>query len=321
MKAIRVSRTGGPEVMETSDLAEPELLPGTARVEQRAVGVNFVEIYQRSGLYGLELPFVPGSEGAGLVTEVADGVTEVAVGDLVAYTGLPATYAETVVGPAWRLVRLPEGVDAESGAAAMLQGMTAHYLSRSTFALKEGDTALVHAGAGGVGLLLIQMAKMVGATVITTVSTEEKAELARGAGADHVILYTRDDFEVEVKRITEENGVQVAYDSVGRTTFDQSLRSLAVRGHLVLFGQSSGPVPPLSPQDLNRGSNYLTRPSLPHHTATRDELLWRANDVLGWIASGRLTLRIHERFRLADAADAHRKLERRETSGKLLLIP
>ncbi len=321
MKAIRVSTVGGPETLEPSDLPEPELLPGTARVAQRAIGVNFVEVYQRSGQYGLPVPFVPGSEGAGVVTATADDVSDVSVGDLVAYTGIPATYAEAVVGPAWRLVRLPSGLDAESGAAAMLQGMTAHYLARSSYELKGGDTALVHAGAGRVGLLLIQIAKMLGAHVITTVSTDEKAELARAAGADHVVMYTRDDFQAEVMRITDGAGVQVAYDSVGLTTFDQSLKSLAARGYLVLFGQSSRPVPPIAPQVLMQGSNFLTRPSLPHYTATRDELLSRAGDVLGWIASGRLNLRIHKRFPLAEAADAHRAIESRATSGKLLLIP
>ncbi len=321
MKAIRVSTFGGPEVLEPSDMPEPELLPGTARVTQRAIGVNFVDVYQRSGQYGLPVPFVPGSEGAGVVTAIADDVSEVSIGDLVAYTGILATYAEAVVGPAWRLVRLPSGLDAESGAAAMLQGMTAHYLAHSSYELSDGDTALIHAGAGGVGLLLIQIAKMLGAQVITTVSTDEKAELARTAGADYIVMYTRDDFQAEVMRITDGAGVQVAYDSVGLTTFDQSLKSLAARGYLVLFGQSSGPVPPIAPQVLIQGSNFLTRPSLPHYTATRDELLSRAGDMLGWIASGRLNLRIHERFPLAEAADAHRALESRSTSGKLLLIP
>ncbi len=302
-------------------MPEPELLPGTARVTQRAIGVNFVDVYQRSGQYGLPVPFVPGSEGAGVVTAIADDVSEVSIGDLVAYTGILATYAEAVVGPAWRLVRLPSGLDAESGAAAMLQGMTAHYLAHSSYELSDGDTALIHAGAGGVGLLLIQIAKMLGAQVITTVSTDEKAELARTAGADYIVMYTRDDFQAEVMRITDGAGVQVAYDSVGLTTFDQSLKSLAARGYLVLFGQSSGPVPPIAPQVLIQGSNFLTRPSLPHYTATRDELLSRAGDMLGWIASGRLNLRIHERFPLAEAADAHRALESRSTSGKLLLIP
>ncbi|MDA1095920.1 MAG: quinone oxidoreductase [Chloroflexi bacterium] len=321
MKAIQVTRAGGPEVLTYTDVPDPQLTPGGALVRQLAIGVNFVEVYQRSGLYNLALPAILGSEGAGIVTAVAPGVTEVAVGDLVAYSGVTATYAETVVAPAGRLVKVPAGLDAEAGAAAMLQGMTAHSLSHSTYPLATGETALIHAGAGGVGLLLIQMAKRLGARVITTVSTPAKADLARAVGADHVILYTETDFRAEVMGITDGRGVQVVYDSVGRTTFDQSLASLAPRGYLVLFGQSSGPVPPQAPQILITGSYFLTRPSLQHYTATRGDLLWRANDVLGWVADGSLKLHIHDRFPLSDASEAHRQLESRATTGKLLLVP
>jgi len=255
------------------------------------------------------------------VAEVGSGVTEVKVGDLVAYTGVGSSYADKVVAPAWRLVKLPAGLDADAGAAVMLQGMTAHYLCHTTFPLKPGHTALVHAAAGGVGLLLVQMAKALGATVIGTVSTEDKAKLARQAGADHVINYAKEDFEQLVKEITGGKGVQVAYDAVGVTTFDKSIACLAPRGYMVLYGNASGPVPPVQVSVLNSKSLFLTRPTLVSYTATRDELLQRAGDVLGWVKSGKLKLHIHGKFALKDAPEAHRQLENRLTTGKLLLIP
>ena len=321
MKAIQVSQTGGPDVLQYVDVADPNPGPGQALVELQAIGVNYTDVYTRSGMNPPTLPVVPGLEGAGVVAEVGEGVTEVAPGDLVAYASAPRSYAEKVVAPSWRLVKLPDGLDAEAGAAAMLQGMTAHYLCHSACPLKPGDTALVHAGAGGTGLLLIQMAKALGARVITTVSTEAKAQLAQEAGADHTILYTKQDFEEEVKRITDGAGVQVVYESVGQATFDKSLACLGRRGYIVGFGNPSGPVPPVDTALLNRGSLFLTRPSLMDYTTTREELLQRANDVLGWIKSGKLKLRIHDRFPLKDAAEAHRQLEGRLTTGKLLLIP
>ncbi|MCZ6788661.1 MAG: quinone oxidoreductase [Chloroflexi bacterium] len=322
MKAIQVSQTGGPEVLQYVDVTDPSPGPGQALVELQAIGVNYTDVYTRSGMGPATLPVVPGQEGAGVVAEVGEGVTEVAPGDLVAYASAPRSYAEKVVAPSWRLVKLPDGLDAEAGAAAMLQGMTAHYLCHSAYPLKPGDTALIHAGAGGTGLLLIQMAKSLGARVITTVSTEAKAQLAQEAGADHTILYTQQDFEEEVKRITDGAGVQVVYESVGQATFDKSLACLGRRGYIVAFGNPSGRVPPLDTAILGRlGSLFLTRPSLMDYTATRDELLQRANDILGWIKSGKLKLRIHDRFPLKDAAEAHRQLEGRLTTGKLLLIP
>ena len=322
MKAIQVSKAGGPEVLEYTDAADPSLGPGQALVELQAIGVNYTDVYTRSGMNPATLPVVPGLEGAGVVAAVGEGVTEVAPGDLVAYASVPRSYAEKVIAQSWRLVKLPDGLDAEAGAAAMLQGMTAHYLCHSAYPLKPGDTLLVHAGAGGTGLLLIQMAKSLGARVITTVSTEAKAQLAREAGADHTILYTKQDFEEEVKRITDGTGAQVVYESVGQATFDKSLACLGRRGYIVSFGNPSGPVPPLDTAILGRlGSLFLTRPSLMDYTATREELLQRANDILGWIKSGKLKLRIHDRFPLKDAAEAHRQLEGRLTTGKLLLIP
>ncbi|MDO8751868.1 MAG: quinone oxidoreductase [Dehalococcoidia bacterium] len=321
MKAVQISKTGGPEVLKYVDVPDPRPGPGQALVEIKAVGVNYTEVYTRSGLYPPALPVIPGGEAAGVVAQVGSGVTEVAVGDLVAYTGGSQSYAEKAVVPAWRLVKLPRGLDAEAGAAVMLQGMTAHYLCHSTYPLKPGHTALVHAAAGGVGLLLTQMAKSLGATVIGTVSTEAKAKLAREAGADHVINYSSQDFEQEVKRITGGAGVQVVYDAVGATTFDKSIACLVRRGYMVLYGQASGPVPPVPPSVLNAKSLFLTRPSLVDHTATREELLQRAGDVLGWVKSGKLKLHIHGKFALKDASEAHRQLEGRFTTGKLLLIP
>jgi NADPH2:quinone reductase len=322
VKAIRVHAVGGPDVLRYEETPVPTAGPGQALIEIEAAGVNFIDVYQRAGLYKLETPFTLGQEGAGTVAAVGSGVTQVKPGDRVAYTSVLGSYAEFAAVPAERLVMLPPGVSARQGAAVMLQGLTAHYLATSTYPLKPGDVCLVHAAAGGVGLLLCQMAKLRGATVIGTVSTEAKAELARGAGADHVILYTNQDFEAEVKRITNGAGLQVVYDSVGRTTFEKSLNSLARRGMLVLFGQSSGPVGPFDPQVLNqKGSLYLTRPTLFHYIATREELISRAGEVLGWVATGSLRLRIDREYPLVEAAAAHRSLEARETSGKLLLLP
>ena len=322
MKAIRYAAFGGPEVFHYEDVPDPVPGPGQALVRIEAVGVNFVDCYQRMGLYPVPLPATPGSEAAGTVTALGPGVSGLAVGDRVAYQGALGAYAEQAAVPAERLVKLPAGLTAKQGAAAMLQGMTAHYLACSTWPLKPGDACVVHAAAGGVGLLLCQIAKRRGARVIGTVSTPEKAALAREAGADEVIRYTEQDFEAEVRRLTDGRGVQVVYDSVGRTTFDRSLRCLAPRGLLVLFGQASGPVPPFELQQLNqRGSLYVTRPSLNHYVATRPELLERANDVLGWVRDGALKLRIAHEFPLSQAAEAHRQLQARATTGKLLLIP
>jgi NADPH:quinone reductase len=322
MKAIRMHAFGGPEVYRYEDVADPVAGGGQALVAIEAIGVNFIEVYQRTGLYPVALPATPGSEAAGTVIAAGPGVTEFREGDRVAWQGSPGAYAECAAVPAERLVRLPEGVSTKQGAAAMLQGMTAHYLACSTFSLDPGDTCVVHAAAGGVGLLLCQIAKRRGARVIGTVSTPEKATLAREAGADHVVLYTEQDFEAEVRRVTNGAGVQVVYDSVGRTTFEQSLRCLAPRGMMVLYGQSSGPVGSFDPQVLNqRGSIFLTRPSLPHYVATRAELLERANEVLGWVRDGTLRLRIGREFPLSQAAEAHRQLQARATTGKLLLVP
>ena len=322
MKAVRVHAAGGPEAMKFEDVPEPTPKAGEAIVKVDAAGLNYIDVYQRSGLYKLEMPLTLGLEAGGTVTAVAPGVTEVKVGDKVAYTGVPGAYAQYAAVPAAKLVVLPQGVSTRQGAAAMLQGMTAHYLACSTYPLKKGDACLVHAAAGGVGLLLCQMAKMRGARVIGTVSTDEKAKLARDAGADEVILYTSQDFEAEVKRLTGGKGLQVVYDSVGKTTFDKSLNCLAPRGMLALYGQSSGPVPPFDAGILGaKGSLFLTRPSLFAYTATRDELLQRAGDVLGWIRDGKLRLRMEFEFPLKDVAEAHRALEGRKTTGKVLLIP
>ncbi len=322
MKAIRVKTIGGPEVLTLEDVPEPKPGPGEAVVKLEAAGLNYIDVYYRTGLYKTQFPFTLGVEGGGVVAEVGPNVTEVKAGDRVAYTGVLGAYAQFAAVPAARLVKLPEGLDGKMGAAVMLQGMTAHYLSHTTYPLKSGDWCLVHAAAGGVGLLLCQMAKMRGARVIGTVSTEAKAKLAREAGADEVILYTTQDFEAEVKRITGGAGVPVVYDSVGKTTFDKSLNCLAMRGVMALYGQSSGPVPPLDPSILNqKGSLFLTRPSLVHHTATREELLQRSGDVLGWIKAGKLKVRIDLTLPLARAADGHRQLEGRQTTGKVLLIP
>jgi NADPH2:quinone reductase len=321
MKAIRIHMTGGPEVLRYEDVAPPAAGEGQVLVKIAAAGVNFIDVYHRSGLYRVPLPFTPGQEAAGVVTGVGTGVTDVQVGDRVAYTNVLGAYAEYAAVPADRVVPLPASVDARHGAAALLQGMTAHYLATTVYPLRPGDTCLVHAAAGGVGLLLCQIAKARGARVIGTVSTPAKAALAREAGADDVILYSEQDFEVEVKRLTGGVGVRVVYDSVGKTTFDKSLNVLAPRGMLVLYGQSSGPVGPFDPQVLNqKGSLVLTRPSLGHFIATRAELLARAGDVLGWIGTGRLQVRIGLELPLAQAAEAHRQLEGRRTTGKVLLL-
>lgn len=321
MKAIHVWETGGPEKMQLVEVERPSPGPGEALVRIAATGVNFIDVYFRTGLYKSPLPVALGSEASGTVEETGPGVTEVAVGDRVAYAMVRGSYAEYAVVPARQLVKLPEGIDFQAAAAAMLQGMTAHYLTHSTFALKPGDTCLVHAAAGGAGGLTVQVAKLRGARVFGTVSTEEKARIAREAGADETILYTSQDFEAEVKRLTDGRGVDVIYDSVGATTFLKGLNVIRPRGAMVLFGQSSGAVPPLDPSVLAKGSLFLTRPGLPHYVLTREELLWRAGDVLGWVASGALKLRIDRAYPLAEAAAAHRDLEGRKTAGKLLLLP
>ena len=322
MKAIRVHDFGGPEVLKYEDIPVPEPKAGEARVKIQAIGLNFIDVYHRTGLYPLNRPFTLGMEAAGVVDSIGDGVSEVQTGDRVAYAMVPGSYAEYAAVPAARLVPVPTDVEAKTAAAIMLQGMTAHYLTRGAYQLQKGDTALIHAAAGGAGLLLVQIAKMLGARVIGTVSTEAKAELARQAGADEVILYTRTDFLAEVKRITDGKGVHVVYDSVGATTFDKSLECLKPRGYLVLFGQSSGPVPPLDPGKLAaKGSLFLTRPSLTHYTLDRAELLQRAGDLFAWIQSGNVKVRIDKSFPLKDAADAQRELEGRRTTGKVVLVP
>jgi len=322
MKTIHVQEPGGPEKMQLVDVPKPQAGPKQALIRIEAIGVNFIDVYFRKGLYKAENPIVLGNEGAGTVEAVGADVTEAKVGDRVAWAMHRGSYGEYATVPSHLLVKIPDGLDFQAAAAAMLQGMTAHYLTHSTYALKNGDSCLVQAAAGGTGSLIVQMAKRAGARVFGTVSTEEKAKVARQAGTDDVILYTSQDFEAEVKRMTGGRGVDVVYDSVGQTTFDKSLNCLRPRGVLALFGQSSGPVPPFDPNILNgKGSLFLTRPSLAHHLLSRDELLWRAGDVLGWIASGKLKLRIEHTYPLADAAAAHRDLEGRKTTGKLLLIP
>jgi NADPH2:quinone reductase len=320
MKAILVQEPGGPEKMQLTEVAAPTPGPKQALVRIAASGVNFIDVYFRTGLYKADLPIVLGSEAAGTVAAVGPDVTEVQPGDRVAYAMARGSYAEYAVVPAWQLVKIPDGLDFQTAAAVMLQGMTAHYLTHSTYPLKSGDTCLVHAAAGGAGGLIVQMAKMLGARVFGTVSTAEKARIARQHGVDEAILYTKQDFEAEVKRLTGGRGVDVVYDSVGKTTFDKSLNSLRPRGLLALFGQSSGSVPPFDAGILNaKGSLFLTRPSLGHYVANRAELLERAGDVLNWVASGKLKLRIDRTYPLADAAAAHRDLESRQSAGKLVL--
>jgi len=322
MQAIQVSQVGGPEVLTLTDLPIPSPKPNEALVEIKATGVNFIDVYFREGRYPAQLPFVNGQEAAGVVVEIGSEVTNVQRGDRVAYTSALGSYAQFAAVPASRLVKIPDELDFQQAAAAMLQGMTAHYLLYSTYPLKKGETALIHAAAGGVGLLLVQMAKRIGARVIGTAGTQEKAQLARDAGADECIVYTEADFETETRRLTEGKGVEVVYDGVGKATFDNDLNVLRPRGYLVLFGGSSGAVPPFDLIKLSqKGSLFITRPTLAHYTATREELEWRANDVLGMIARGDLKLRIHKTYPLADAAEAHRDLEGRKTTGKLLLTP
>ena len=320
MKAIRVHDSGPPDVLRLEEIPDPRPAAGEALVRVEFAGVNFIEVYQRTGLYAVARPFTPGSEGAGTVVAVGEGVTAVRPGERVTSVALRGSYAELAVAPADRLVVIPPGVETRTAAAVMLQGITAHYLSTSTYPLSRGDSCLVHAAAGGVGLLLCQIATQRGARVIGTVSTPEKARLAREAGADDVIQYTEQDFVGEVRRITAGRGVQVVYDSVGKTTFEGSLDSLAPRGMLVLFGQSSGPVAPFDPQLLSRkGSLFLTRPTLAHYTATREELERRVSELYNWVEAGSLRVRIDQTYPLAHASDAHRALESRRTMGKVLL--
>ena len=322
MKAIRVHDVGGPEAMKLEDVPQPEPAGGEARVRLETIGVNYLDTYHRTGLYKVALPFTPGMEAAGVVDAVGPDVEDVRAGDRVAYASTLGAYAEQAVVPAEKLVPLPDGLDSRDAAAAMLQGLTAQYLTRSTFPLKPGHTVLVHAAAGGVGLLLVQLAKRFGARVFGTVSTDEKARAATGAGADVVILYTQSDFAAEVKKLTEGRGVDVVYDSVGKSTYEKSISSLALRGMLVLFGNASGPVPPIDPLALSgAGSIFLTRPTLFHHIATREELLSRSKELFTWLQSGELRLAIDRSLPLAGAAQAHALLEGRKTTGKLLLIP
>ncbi len=322
MKAIQIHRFGGPEVLTYGEAPRPELRPGQALIKIAAAGLNYIDTYHRSGAYAVDLPFIPGMEAAGVVEEVAPDVAVVKPGDRVAYCMTPGAYAEIAAAPADRLVPLPPTLTFGNAAAVLLQGMTAHYLAHSTYPLHHGDVALIHAAAGATGSLLVQMAKRAGATVIATVGSQAKAELARGDGADHVIVYTETDFEAEVKAITGGRGVDVVYDSVGKTTFDQGLNCLRPRGLMALFGQASGPVPPIDLQVLNqKGSLFATRPTLGHYMATRSELLSRAGDVLMWVADGSLRVRIDQTMPLSQAAEAHRLLQSRQTAGKVLLIP
>jgi len=322
MKAIQVKQVGGPEAMELAELPIPQPKTNEAVVKLSASGVNFIDVYFREGRYKAPVPFTLGQEGGGVVTAIGAEAKSVKVGDRVAWTGLLGSYAEYAAVPTDRLVPIPQGVSDQQAASAMLQGMTAHYLSHDTYPLKKGETALVHAAAGGVGLLLVQMAHNIGARVIATVSTEEKAKLARGAGADEVILYTQADFEAETKRLTGGKGVDVVYDSVGKTTFDKGLNILRPRGMMVLFGGSSGAVPPFDLVALSqRGSLYVTRPTLGHYIAPREELVARSGAVFAMMAAGKLKLRIEHTYPLAEAQRAHRELEGRKTTGKLLLIP
>lgn len=320
MKAIRVAETGGPEVLKLEDIPAPEPGPGEARVRVERAGVNFVDTYHRTGLYGRELPFTLGVEGGGVVDAVGPDVEHVAEGDRVAWCMTPGSYAEQAVVPAWKLVRVPDALDMDIATTLMVQGMTAHYLVHSTYSLGPDDVAVVHAAAGGVGLLLVQLAKAAGATVIGTCSTEEKAERVRSRGADHVVRYTETAFEPEVQRLTDGRGATVVYDSVGQATFADSLKALRPRGMLVLYGQSSGPVEPFDPQRLAAGGSlFLTRPSLGDYAADRSEVQWRADELFTAAERGELEVRIHDVMPLAEAAEAHRRLESRETSGKLLL--
>lgn len=322
MKAVRVHQYGGLDALQYEDVSVPEPGDGQARVKIQAIGVNFIDIYQRIGRSPGALPLTLGQEAAGIVEAVGPGVSDLKPGDRVAYASVQGSYAEYAMAPAWRLVTLPAGLEIQHAAAVMIQGMTAHYLTYSTYPLREGETALIHAAAGGTGQLLVQVAKSRGAHVIATTSSEEKANLARAAGADDVVLYTQTDFEAEVKRLTKDRGVDVVYDSVGKDTFDKSLNCLRPRGYMVLYGQSSGSVPPVDPQTLNaKGSLYLTRPYIGHYTADRTELLERVKDVFKWMETGKLRVSIDKTFPLSEAAEAHRYLESRRSKGKVLLIP
>jgi NADPH2:quinone reductase len=322
MKAVFVTDPGGVDKLRYADLPMPKPGPGEALVKIDAAGVNFIDIYYRTGLYKAEPPVVLGLEGAGVVEQAGEGATEVAAGDRVAWAMARGAYAEYAVVPAWQLVKVPDDLSLEVAAGSMLQGMTAHYLTHSTYPLKSGDTALIHAAAGGAGQWTVAAAKLRGARVIGTVSTKEKAEIARQAGCDEVIRYTEQDFEVEVKRLTGGKGVDVVYDSVGKATWEKSLNSLKPRGMMVSFGNSSGPVDPIQPLILSqKGSLYLTRPTLFNYCATREELLWRANDVFGWLRDGHLKLQIYARYPLSEAGRAQEELASRKTTGKLLLIP
>src|SRR5215470_7335702 len=322
MRVIRVESYGGPEVLQVGDLEPPHPGPDQVLVDVAASGVNYVDTYQRSGTYQVPLPFVPGAEGAGTVVAAGQGVTDLKVGDRVCWAAAPGSYAEQVLVPADKAIPVPEGVAVELAAAVLLQGLTAHYLCTSTYPVQAGDATLVHAAAGGVGLLLTQMVgKLRGGRVLATVSSEEKAALARAAGADEVIRYDQVEVAADVRRLTGDDGVRVVYDGVGLTTFEGSLASLRRRGLLVLYGAASGPVPPLDPLRLMAGSFFLTRPTLGHYTATRDELLARAREVFDWVAAGRLNVRIGGRYALSDARKAHEDLQGRRTTGKLLLVP
>ena len=321
MKAIRIDRYGGPEVMRVWEVDIPQPKEGEVRIRMEAIGVNYIDVYHRTGLYALESPFTPGVEGAGEVDEVGPNVKEFSVGDRVAFTMHPCAYAEYAVVPAKKVVQLPQGISYMQAAAILLQGMTVHYLTHGTYYVKAQDRVLIHAGAGGVGRLLIQACKHFGAYVIATVSNENKADIAMEAGANEVINYEKKDFLEEVKRITKNLGVAVVYDSVGKTTFERSLECLKPRGLLALFGQSSGPVPPFNVSLLARNSLFMTRPSLAHYTATREELLERASEVFQWVQTGVLKIRMDQTFPLAQAADAHTRLESRASTGKMLLLP
>ncbi len=322
MKAIRVNEQGPSDVMKLEEIPTPTPGEGELLVKLEAIGLNYIDTYQRSGQYPVPTPFTPGNEGAGVVEAVGAGVSGFQAGDRVCYTGVLGSYAEYALIPAARAVTMPNGMETRMGAAIMLQGLTAHYLCRDTYAIKQGDSCLVHAGAGGVGLLLIQMCKMFGATVFTTVSTDEKAELARGAGADHVILYTKEDFEQAVLDKVGDNKLNVVYDSVAKDTFEKGLNLLRPRGLMVLYGASSGPVPPFELNTLaGKGSLFVTRPTLANYITTREDLEKRSTEVLGWVAEGRLDVRIGSTFPLAGAKAAHDALTGRATTGKVLLIP
>ena len=322
MRAVRVHQIGGPESLRVEETPSPDPGPGQARVKIVAAGVNFVDVYYRIGLYPAKPPFTLGVEGAGVVDAIGPGVSEVKVGDRVAFSMEQGTYAEYALATAWKLVPVPDGVDLQQAATLMVQGMTAHFLACSTYPLQAGDTALVHAAAGGVGQILVQIAKRRGARVIATVSTDEKARIAREVGADEVIMYTSEDFEARTRDLTDGKGVHVVYDGVGQSTFEKSLNSLRPRGYMVSYGNASGAPPPVAPLVLmNKGSLFLTRPTMGHYVLDRAELLSRANDLFNWTADGELRLRIDRTWPLAQAADAHRYLEGRGTKGKVLLLP